>query len=156
KTASALPEVPPESLRLPPRLQIREYQASALAEWFKSGGVGIYAMATGTGKTVTALATLEELFRKVGPPLVVIIVAPYLNLVRQWIGVARTFGLDPINCSGPRAGWTASADAALFLVNSGKRPVLSFVTTNSTFAESAFQDLLNRIQVRAVLVADEV
>lgn len=156
KTAAALPEVPPEILRLPPRLQIRDYQEGALAGWFKAGGVGIFAMATGTGKTITALATLEALFRKVGPPLVVIIVAPYLNLVRQWIGVARTFGLDPINCSGPRAGWTANADAALFLVNAGARPVLSFVTTNSTFAESAFQDLLHRIQVRTVLVCDEV
>ncbi len=156
KTTSALPEVPPEMLRLPPRLQIRDYQEGALSGWFKAGGLGIFAMATGTGKTITALATLEALFRKVGPPLVIIIVAPYLNLVRQWIGVARTFGLDPINCSGPRAGWAATADAALFLVNSGTRPVLSFVTTNSTFAESAFQDLLGRIQVRTVLVADEV
>ena len=156
KTTSTLPEVPPETLRLPPRLEIRDYQQSALSGWFKAGGVGIFAMATGTGKTITALATLEALFRKVGPPLVVIIVAPYLNLVRQWIGVSRTFGLNPINCSGSRAGWMASADAALFLVNSGARPVLSFVTTNSTFAESAFQDLLGRIQVRTVLVADEV
>jgi superfamily II DNA or RNA helicase len=156
KSTSALPDVPPETLRLPPRLEIREYQELAIAGWFKAGGQGIYAMATGTGKTVTALATLEALFQKVGPPLVVIIVAPYLNLVRQWVGVARGFGLDPINCSGLRASWTASADAALFLVNSGARPVLSFVTTNSTFAESAFQDLLGRINVRTVLVADEV
>jgi len=155
-SASALHDVPPEMLRLPPRLEIREYQESAIAGWFNAGGRGIYAMATGTGKTVTALATLEQLYKKVGPPLVVIIVAPYLNLVRQWVGVARGFGLDPINCSGSRAGWTASADAALFLVNSEARPVLSFVTTNSTFAETAFQDLISRIQVRTVLVADEV
>ena len=152
---TALPEVPPETLRLPPRLKSREYQELAIAGWFKTG-VGIYAMATGTGKTITALCTLEALFRKVGPPLVVIIVAPYLNLVKQWIGVARTFGLDPINCSGARTSWTSTADAALFLANSGARPVLSLVTTNSTFAESAFQDLLGRIQVRTVLVADEV
>ena len=156
KSTSALPDVPPETLRLPPRLEIREYQKLAIGGWFKAGGQGIYAMATGTGKTVTALATLEALFQKVGPPLVVIIVAPYLNLVRQWVGVARGFGLDPINCSGSRASWTASADAALFLVNSGARPVLSIVTTNSTFAETAFQNLLGRINVRTVLVADEV
>ncbi len=156
KTAPALPEVPPEKLRVPARLKPRDYQQAAIAGWFKGGGVGIYAMATGTGKTITALCTLETLFRKVGAPLVIIIVAPYLNLVKQWIGVARTFGLDPINCSGPRSSWKAVADAALFLVNSAARPVLSFVTTNSTFAESAFQDLLGRIQVRTVLVADEV
>ena len=156
KRAAALPEVPAETLRLPPRLKFRDYQESAVAAWFKAGGVGIFAMATGTGKTITALAALEKLYRKVGPPLVVIIVAPYLNLVRQWISVARTFGLDPINCSGPRAGWTVSADAALFLVNAGARPVLSLVTTNSTFAASAFQDLLVRIHVRTVIVADEV
>jgi superfamily II DNA or RNA helicase len=156
KTAAALPEVPPETLHLPPRLTTRDYQQTAIEGWFKNGGIGIYAMATGTGKTITALATLEALFRRVGPPLVIIIVAPYLNLVKQWVGVARGFGLDPINCSGSRAAWTASADAALFMVNRGARPILSFVTTNSTFAETAFQDLLSRIQVRTVLVADEV
>ena len=152
---SALPEVPPETLRLPPRLRFATTRWLAIAGWFKTG-VGIYAMATGTGKTITALCTLEALLRRVGPPLVVIIVAPYLNLVKQWIGVARTFGLDPINCSGARTSWTSTSDAALFLANSGVRPVLSFVTTNSTFAETAFQDLLGRIQVRTVLIADEV
>jgi dnd system-associated protein 4 len=139
-----------------PRLRLRDYQERARASWFKSGGVGIFSKATGTGKTVTALATVEELFRRTGPPLVVIFVAPYLHLVRQWVGVARSFGLDPINCSGPRTAWTTAADAALYLVNSRARPVLSFATTNSTFAESSFQDVLGRIQVRTVLIADEV
>lgn len=150
------PEVPPETLRLPPRLEIREYQELAIGEWLKAGGRGIFSMATGTGKTVTALATIERLFRKVGPPLVVIIVAPYLNLVRQWVKVAQSFGLDPINCSGSRTSWATPADAALFLVNSKIRPVLSIVTTNRTFGESAFQDLMARINVRTILVADEV
>jgi superfamily II DNA or RNA helicase len=157
KKSSALPPPPPpETLFVPPRLKPHEYQTAAIESWFRSRGVGIYAMATGTGKTITALLTIESLFQKAGPPLVVIIVVPYLNLVRQWTSVARSFGLDPINCSGARNSWMSEADAATFLVNSGRRPVLSLVTTNATFAESAFQELLNRIHVRTVLVADEV
>jgi superfamily II DNA or RNA helicase len=47
-------------------------------------------------------------------------------------------------------------DAALYLVTASKRPILSLVTTNSTFAESAFQGVLDRLQVRTVLIGDEV
>lgn len=153
---SELPEAPGEFLRRPARLELRPYQEEAIRKWFEQKGRGIFAMATGTGKTITALATMEELFKRVGPPLVIIIIAPYLQLVRQWVGVAKSFGLDPINCSGARTNWTGAVDAALFLASAGKRPVVSLVTTNSTFAESAFQGVLERISVRTVIVADEV
>lgn len=147
---------PSEILRRPSRMELREYQGEAILAWFRNKGCGIFAMATGTGKTVTAFALMEELFRKVGSPLVIIVVAPYLGLVRQWIAVAKTFGLDPINCSGTRNSWVEAVEAAIYLVSSGNRPLLSLVTTNSTFAETPFQGVLDRLQVRTLLVADEV
>lgn len=150
------PEAPPETLRLPARFGLRDYQEQAIARWFENKGRGVLAMATGTGKTVTALAAAEAVFSRAGAPLVVIVVAPYLHLVRQWVGVAKGFGLDPLNCSGPRASWTGAVDAALYLVSAGKRPILSLVTTNATFADAAFQSVLARLTVRTLLIADEV
>src|SRR5262249_15015130 len=87
--STALPPSPPEHLRRPARLTLRDYQELAIENWFRAHGKGIYSMATGTGKTITALATLEELFRRCGPPMVIIIVAPYLNLVEQWKSIAK-------------------------------------------------------------------
>ncbi len=151
-----LPPTPPEYLRRPERLVLREYQELAIQAWFKADGMGIYSMATGTGKTITALCTLEELFRRSGPPLAIIIVAPYLNLVEQWKGIAKAFGLAPIICCGSRADWVGAVDAAMYLLNSGRRPMLSLITTNATFAEDAFQTAIQRLKVRTVIVADEV
>ncbi len=147
---------PPEHLRRPFRLALRDYQESAIREWFRAQGKGIYSMATGTGKTITALSTLEELFRRCGPPMTIIIVAPYLNLVEQWKVAAKDFGLDPIICCGSRDNWVGALEAATYLVNSRRRPLLSLLTTNATFAQEPFQLAMRRIDVRTVLVADEV
>jgi len=145
-----------EILRRPARLRLRPYQEKAVEQWFAQGGRGIYAMATGSGKTVTALATIEELHRRVGDPLVIIIVAPYLNLVDQWLEESKSFGLAPINCTGSSQDWTGVVETALYLNQTSTRPVLSLVTTNVTFAGDAFQRVLAKLRVRTIIVADEV
>ena len=147
---------PIEILKRPPRLELRDYQQRAIDAWFTAGGRGVYSMATGSGKTITALATLETLYRRVGSPLIIIIVAPYLNLVDQWIDESRQFGLNPINCSGASSQWTALVDSALYLNQTEQRPILSLVTTNTTFALDPFQRVLDRLRSRTVIVGDEV
>lgn len=149
-------DLPAEIIKLPSRLTLRSYQLDAIRSWFANDGKGVFSMATGSGKTITALATVEALFRKVGSPLVVIIVAPYLNLVEQWIEECEKFGLQPINCSGASQAWSRSADMALYLNQSKSRPILSLVTTNATFALEPFQRVLEKLNVRTILIADEV
>jgi superfamily II DNA or RNA helicase len=41
---------------LPSNLELRDYQKEAIANWFKNNGRGTLKMATGSGKTITALA----------------------------------------------------------------------------------------------------
>lgn len=149
-------DLPAEIIKLPSRLTLRNYQVDAIRSWFTNEGKGVFSMATGSGKTITALATVEALFRRVGSPLVVIIVAPYLNLVEQWIDECEKFGLHPINCSGASQNWSRSVDMALFLNQTKSRPILSLVTTNATFALETFQRVLEQLQVRTILIADEV
>lgn len=146
----------PEILRWPSRLELRPHQQKAVDAWFRANGRGIFEMATGTGKTITAFGALCRLRELAEGPLVVVIVAPFLALVDQWRGVAREFGLDPVNCSGDSSAWQPLLHAAIFLINTGQRNVLSIVTTNATFAGARFQDVLERIDARTVLVADEV
>ncbi|QDT16782.1 DEAD/DEAH box helicase family protein [Alienimonas californiensis] len=148
--------VPPEILRRPARFALRDYQQAAIDGWFAARGVGIYAMATGTGKTFTALCTAEELYRRAGGPLAVVIVAPYLNLVSQWLKEGRRFGLDPLECSGSRHAWKPAADATVHQLNAGTRLLATFATTNATFSGDAFQDMLDSLKVRTLLIADEV
>jgi len=49
--------------RIPPDLELRDYQNTAIISWFRNRGRGTLKMATGSGKTITALAIAMELYR---------------------------------------------------------------------------------------------
>ncbi|MDT0688739.1 DEAD/DEAH box helicase family protein [Salegentibacter sp. F188] len=61
----------------------REYQKKAFENWKKNNSTGIFAMATGTGKTVTALNCILEGYRRTGKYKFIVLV-PTRALVEQW------------------------------------------------------------------------
>lgn len=148
-------EVVPEVLRLPKSLVLREHQRTAIEEWAKAGGRGLLEMATGSGKTITALALAARLRLRVQGGFVVLVVAPYIHLVDQWCDVSRTFGLRPIRCAEGRSSWEQELSWAINAVNAGVRPVLSVATTVATLGTPPFQALLNRISVPLLFIGDE-
>ena len=81
--------------RIPPFIQLRQYQQQAVASWFANQGRGTLKMATGSGKTITALAIACELYQKISLQ-VLLIVCPYRHLVTQWAREYEKFGLAPI------------------------------------------------------------
>jgi superfamily II DNA or RNA helicase len=62
----------------------RPYQAEALAAWRASQGRGVVVLPTGAGKTWLACLAIEDRRRSA------LVVAPTLDLVRQWYDVLRT------------------------------------------------------------------
>ncbi len=81
--------------KIPPSLQLRNYQRQAVISWFANKGRGTLKMATGSGKTITALAIATELYRKIGLQ-VLLVVCPYRHLVTQWARECEQFNLQPI------------------------------------------------------------
>ena len=69
---------------VPAYVHMRPYQIDAIEEWANRNYVGIFDMATGTGKTYTALAAVSRLFADKHQNLAVIIICPYQHLVEQW------------------------------------------------------------------------
>ena len=63
-------------------IELRDYQKEAIAAWVKNNYHGFYVMATGTGKTWTAIYSAVELLKT--NSAMVVICAPYKHLVRQW------------------------------------------------------------------------
>ena len=57
---------PPEIIRIPAEIILRNYQKAAVEAWLSNGGRGIFAMVTGAGKTITALAVIEKIFERKG------------------------------------------------------------------------------------------
>ena len=88
---------------IPEDLTLRNYQIDAVNEWIDAGCHGIFAMATGTGKTETALAAatrLAEIAVENSTPLLVLVIAPLTDLVNQWAARARRFGFTPLTWHG--------------------------------------------------------
>lgn len=140
-------------------LELRSYQKDAIRAWSKAGGRGVFAMATGSGKTLTALVLASKVAER-NRPLVLVVVCPFINLCRQWIREIATFGVDPVPCFEGRQRWQAQLEEGYQRLAAGLDQVLVIVATNATFQSDAFQCRL-RPRVDAgnlhhLLVADEV
>lgn len=70
----------------------RDYQLQAVKKWKENNYKGLFEMATGTGKTITAILCAEE-FIKDHCSTLVIIVCPYQHLVDQWRRELNKLGL---------------------------------------------------------------
>jgi DNA phosphorothioation system restriction enzyme len=144
---------------MPTKVTLRDYQREAVQQWFAANGRGLWEMATGAGKTFTALAAVVQVFRTLtrhDRPLVVVVICPFQHLVDQWAEAAALFGIQAIRCSGLRTTWMPTFSAALGAVSTGQSPFLLAVATNQTFAGSAFQALVQSYTGALMIVGDEV
>jgi DNA phosphorothioation system restriction enzyme len=149
----------PVAFRPPAGFRLRDYQSEAIRAWSKAGGRGILAMATGTGKTLTALTLASKVAEK-NQPLVLIVVCPFLNLCKQWLREMASFGLRPLPCYEGRDRWQFKFEEGYQRLNHGLSTVHAIVTTNKTFQSDAFQSYLKPHVVASrqhhLLIADEV
>ena len=146
----------PEALFPSPSVTLHRHQSEAIQAWAGAGGRGIMEMATGSGKTITALSLASRIYDEMQPGFVVLIVAPLIHLVDQWIDVSASFGLRPIRCAEGTGRWFDELSVAIQAVNSGHRPVLSIATTAATLTSDSFQRLLRTVRRPLLLIADEV
>ena len=73
----------------------RDYQKQAFENWKNNGQRGLFAMATGTGKTITSLNCLLEIYKRKGYYKAIILV-PTQTLVEQWEKECRKFNFSEI------------------------------------------------------------
>jgi len=140
--------------------QLREYQKEALNNWKDSKYHGIFAMATGTGKTRTAIEAIKNFTQKIKNSLVVITV-PYRPLAYQWVKELNKFELQTIEVFDGIDRWERKLENLLEahinnLVGSGKLPII--VCVNKTFKGQVFQnhlDRLSRHQTEKLIIVDE-
>lgn len=140
----------------PKGIDFYDYQIDAVNNWLDNDGVGIFDMATGSGKTYTALFGLSKLSNKLNNNLGVIIVAPYQHLVEQWVEDIENFGVKPIICYSSYAPkWKTYFDDAVNAYNVGILKNFCVIVTNATFATKDFQKYLSKIKKDYCFVVDE-
>jgi superfamily II DNA or RNA helicase len=136
---------------------LRDYQDAAVGAWLSAGARGILSMATGAGKTKTALAAIRRFAAETPVPPVVVIVAPFIHLVDQWDEECRASGMRPILCYESSKDWQPRAWEALdaFRVLPDRPPC--YIATMHTATLGPFAALLRAVADRpTLLVADEV
>jgi superfamily II DNA or RNA helicase len=145
------------SPHIPDSVSIRDYQNEAISDWAANGYRGIFDMATGTGKTFTALAAVADLFQNNDGCLAVIIVCPYQHLVEQWKDDIELFGMKPIVCysASSQRNWRDRLKDAVKGFNLGVLKHFCIVTTNATFATKYLQSQVELLQENTLLVVDE-
>ncbi len=136
-------------------IELRDYQVEAIDAWFQNDCRGIWEMATGTGKTITALSALAKL-REEKKHLFVVIACPYQHLVDQWHEEAIRFEFEPILAYKNSSTWVNQLNTALVRYNYGVRDTVCIITTQTTFISETMQKLLSKLKRSAVLVGDEV
>ncbi|MHA7630831.1 DEAD/DEAH box helicase family protein [Corallococcus sp. M7] len=139
---------------VPENLKLHRHQTAAIAAWTSAQFRGVLEMATGSGKTITALTASVLLARRL-KQLLVVVVCPYTHLVDQWVREAQAFGFHPIKCYGSRRSWQGSLARAIGLLSSGTQTVVLAITTMATFSEDSFLTAIAPAGTR-MLIGDEV
>lgn len=139
---------------LPASIDLRPYQRQAIDNWFAAKGRGTLKMATGSGKTITALATAAQLYGAIQLQSL-IVVCPYRHLVVQWNKECQRFGLQPLLCFESRQRWADDLRNRLYNIQSGAEKFLTVITTNSTFCGPSFQTCLPFFPSKTLLIGDE-
>ncbi len=139
---------------LPPRLKLRSYQRQAIQNWFANQGRGTLKMATGSGKTITALAIATELYHKIQLQGL-LVVCPYRHLVTQWGREAEKFGLTPILAFENVHTWQQQLSRSLYQIHSGHHPFLTVITTNATLMAESLQSQLPYFPEKTFIIGDE-
>jgi DNA phosphorothioation system restriction enzyme len=154
---TAPPPTPPEPT-IPSQLELRDYQHQAILAWLRNDARGILEMATGTGKTYTALAAATRLQQhrgEAGKAVLCVVVCPYQHLVRQWADAVREFGVEPVLCYRSADRWRGALAERIHALKSGTAKFALAIATNSTFTAGPFGAMAAEFPRHTLLIADE-
>ncbi|GAA1890297.1 DEAD/DEAH box helicase family protein [Streptantibioticus ferralitis] len=154
----------PRLLTIPENVEWRTgkfgHQGRAVDAFLGNGSRGVLAIATGGGKTQTALITaVHEQDRHKGPTLVMVIV-PSAPLVRQWAEAIRGFGVEPFQPSTMASPRRRSLLEEIRAGLAGQDPFTAVILcTQKLFTEDEhMRSFIAELpdEVLAVLIGDEV
>nr|WP_321221370.1 DEAD/DEAH box helicase family protein [uncultured Psychroserpens sp.] len=132
----------------------REYQVEAYEKWLKNDSQGIFAMATGTGKTITSLNCLLEETRKNDNIYQALILVPTITLVNQWEEEAKSFNFNYVIKVSSKNPWENELST---LLSMAKRVSTSFIiiSTYASFIRDRFNKYLSKLPKETLFIADE-
>lgn len=149
------------SFTVPSNLQYNdgpfEHQGRAIKAWCEAGYQGILEMATGSGKTITAMICAHKLYN-VEKPLLIVVAAPYIPLIQQWCDEISPFGLRAVNLTEANGAKGRASEISKLKrrLRFGSSDVEIVVVTHRTLCNNNFKTELETFSCKTLLIADEV
>lgn len=136
-------------------IKLRDYQEKAIAAWINNNYHGFYVMATGTGKTWTAIYSAKALVEK--HPCMIVICAPYKHLVKQWAeDVEKAFPKAKIiMVSSENPGWDNQITTEIIRSRYNDNSQLIIISTISSFRMARFGVTISKYKGEKLLIVDE-
>ena len=135
--------------------KMRRHQLEALRRWSSNDYNGILELATGAGKTITAIYAATKTV-EANSGIALIVAVPYQDLADQWCEELRLFNIHALQCYGARAEWESKALAYLRRNNGAQREFIAIVVVNKTLKSEHFQYFASQLdQERVFFIGDE-
>jgi superfamily II DNA or RNA helicase len=126
--------------------RMKEHQLEALRAWKAVGDFqGTFHLATGAGKTITAIHAIVKMSEAIDG-LACVIAVPYQNLADQWVDILSTFNIYPVKCYVSRDIWEGKLRNVVHELHMGSRKFSAIVVVNRTLKSPAFQSCLGKIK----------
>ncbi|RDI91130.1 type III restriction enzyme, res subunit [Thermosipho africanus Ob7] len=142
------------------KITLFEHQNEAINSWKSNNFKGIISMATGTGKTYTAIGAIDRILKNNQKHFIVISV-PYSHLIEQWNNSIKKFGLEVnfiVKCFSENSKWHSDLKRYVRKLLLGQIKNLLVISTHDTLVSGKMKDILLNIKadIKTILVADEV
>ena len=136
-------------------IKLRDYQEEAINAWVNNDYHGFYVMATGTGKTWTAIFSAKRLVEE--HPAMIVICAPYIHLVKQWADdVEKAFpGAKLIMVSSENPTWETQISQEIIRKQYKPDNQIIIISTIASFKMDRFTNVINRSKEDKMLIVDE-
>lgn len=136
-------------------IKLRDYQEEAINAWVNNSYHGFYVMATGTGKTWTAIFSAKRLVEE--HPSMIVICAPYKHLVRQWADdVEKAFPeAKLIMVSSENPNWENQISQEIIRKKYKPENQIVIISTIASFRMERFINAINKSQEDKLLIVDE-
>lgn len=136
-------------------IELYDYQKEAIREWVKKEFCGFYVMATGTGKTWTAIYSAKRLLED--HKCLIVIAAPYKHLVRQWAeDVNKLFpDAETVLISSENPQWYTISKRLILSQQYHPEKQIILITTLKSFYSAKFEKVINSSDEKKLLIVDE-
>ena len=141
------------------KYELRKHQKSALKDWQDKKFNGIMKLATGAGKTITALHASTVLSTHSNFPrgICLIVAVPYQGLAEQWYDEMSMFNINALLCYKSQHIWLQELKNRISDFNlTTQQSFMAIVVVNDTLKKDSFLNEINKINPkRMFFVGDE-